>query len=116
MNTKWKQNGNGLLVYPGEEGPVPSIRLELLRDGMEDYEYLALLARAVDQHRASADPALIAEAKRLLAVDPALVESMRTYARDGEGLERNRRAIAKAIVQLQRVVVAPPVGTSDETL
>jgi hypothetical protein len=41
-------NGEGALFYPGEdagiEGPVASIRLKSLRDGMEDYEYFTLLA------------------------------------------------------------------------
>jgi len=40
-------NGEGALFYPGEdagiEGPVASIRLKSLRDGMEDYEYFTLL-------------------------------------------------------------------------
>lgn len=42
--------GEGLLVYPGEKvgmpgGAVPSIRLKWLRDGVDDYDYIAL-ARA----------------------------------------------------------------------
>jgi len=47
-------NGEGCMVYPGNhakrytgqndvDGPVSSIRLELLREGIEDYEYLWLL-------------------------------------------------------------------------
>ncbi|MGC9328798.1 MAG: glycoside hydrolase domain-containing protein, partial [Candidatus Hinthialibacter sp.] len=40
-------NGDGFLFYPGDgeriEGPVASIRLKNLRDGMEDYEYFAVL-------------------------------------------------------------------------
>jgi hypothetical protein len=40
-------NGEGALLYPGKEvgidGPIASIRLKNLRDGMEDYEYFALL-------------------------------------------------------------------------
>ncbi|MGD2248108.1 MAG: DUF4091 domain-containing protein [Candidatus Methanofastidiosia archaeon] len=36
-------NGEGTLVYPGEEGCLPSIRLKVLREGMEDYEYFVLL-------------------------------------------------------------------------
>ncbi len=43
-------NGEGTLVYParpvGYEGIVPSLRLKALRDGIEDYEYLAILQRA----------------------------------------------------------------------
>jgi hypothetical protein len=40
-------NGDGALFYPGDdagiEGPVASIRLKCLRDGMEDYEYFMIL-------------------------------------------------------------------------
>ena len=47
-------NGEGSLIYPGDRtkrytgqpdviGPVSSIRLELLREGIEDYEYLWML-------------------------------------------------------------------------
>ena len=36
-------NGEGVLVYPGEDGCTPSIRLKALREGMEDYEYFVLL-------------------------------------------------------------------------
>lgn len=43
-------NGEGTLVYParpvGYEGIVPSLRLKALRDGIQDYEYLAILERA----------------------------------------------------------------------
>lgn len=42
-------NGEGALFYPGEDagidGPIASIRLKNLRDGMEDYEYLMLLEK-----------------------------------------------------------------------
>ncbi len=42
-------NGGGYLFYPGVpcgiEGPIASMRLKNLRDGMEDYEYLAMLAK-----------------------------------------------------------------------
>jgi hypothetical protein len=43
-------NGEGALFYPGEDagidGPIASIRLKNLRDGMEDYEYFMLLEKA----------------------------------------------------------------------
>lgn len=41
--------GEGMLVYPGGvagiKGPVPSIRLKLVREALEDYEYMTLAAR-----------------------------------------------------------------------
>ena len=54
-------NGEGTLFYPGtperigghSEIPIESVRLKLIRDGLEDYEYLVLLAAAGD--RAYAD-------------------------------------------------------------
>lgn len=33
-------NGDGVLLYPGEDGPIGSIRLENIRDGLEDVELL----------------------------------------------------------------------------
>ena len=43
-------NGEGNLLYPGRavgyDGIAPSLRLKALRDGIEDYEYLAILQRA----------------------------------------------------------------------
>jgi hypothetical protein len=47
-------NGDGTLFYPGTPAkiggathvPVASIRLKMIREGMEDFEYLTLLSRA----------------------------------------------------------------------
>src|SRR4028119_1299244 len=43
-------NGDGTLLYPSElaggSGPMPSIRLMLLRDAIEDYELLRVLKNA----------------------------------------------------------------------
>lgn len=44
-----KLNGNALLVYspgivPNVKGPCPSIRLKTMRDGVQEYEYMRLLA------------------------------------------------------------------------
>jgi Domain of unknown function (DUF4091) len=55
-------NGDGTLFYPGTPAriggtthvPVASMRLKLIRDGMEDYEYLALLARSGGEAEARA--------------------------------------------------------------
>ena len=37
-------SGDMCIVYPGESGPLDSIRFEALRDGVEDFELLRLLA------------------------------------------------------------------------
>ncbi|TWD75273.1 uncharacterized protein DUF4091 [Kribbella amoyensis] len=59
--------GDGSLLYPGPDGPVPSIRLENIRDGLEDYNLLDTLQQAIDTAPPATDPRLIAEAKRLLS-------------------------------------------------
>ncbi|MBI3802563.1 MAG: DUF4091 domain-containing protein, partial [Nitrospirae bacterium] len=83
-------NGDGTLYYPGRPDqiggksqiPIESIRLKLLREGMEDYEYLALLKglgeEAFAQQQAarlvtntytwSKDPALLYEAREKVAL------------------------------------------------
>lgn len=43
-----RQNGNGSLYYPGPEGPLPSIRLKMLRDGFDDVDYAVLLRGSQD--------------------------------------------------------------------
>ncbi len=44
-------NGEGILIYPdprpGSREPIPSLRLEMLAEGLEDYEYLEMLARTI---------------------------------------------------------------------
>lgn len=46
-------NGDGFLVYPGLDyginSPVPSLRLEMARAGLEDYEYLTMLEKLFDK-------------------------------------------------------------------
>ena len=73
-------NGEGVLYYPGTdagiEGPVASIRLKALRDGLEDYEYLVLAGEAGAEKAAAlapswtkweSDPAKLAAAREELA-------------------------------------------------
>ena len=45
-------NGAGHLFYPGENGPVTSLRMENWLGGMGDFEYLTLAKRRVDELKA----------------------------------------------------------------
>ena len=38
-------NGEAVLLYPGADGPIPSARLEQIRDGIEDWAVLDLVRR-----------------------------------------------------------------------
>ncbi len=94
--TPWgTYNGNGCLVYPGGDvgyamGPIASLRLKALRDGIEDFEYLALLQAA------GAEGLAAAEAE-------AIVESWESGIFDPDTLLRARERIADAI---ERALVA----------
>lgn len=79
--------GDGLMIYPGESGPLPSIRLANVRDGVQDYEWMKMAESAAgreavaeivaaivpDQTHAVRDPARIHEARlklvRILSAD-----------------------------------------------
>ncbi|MBN1483147.1 MAG: DUF4091 domain-containing protein, partial [Chloroflexia bacterium] len=106
-----KDNGDGFFFYPprrdggsldycGQNGHrlVPSIRWENLRDGMEDYEYLWLLAGGDPQVGLgnAADP-YVAQ----------VVQSRTLFSRVPTDLAAAREALARAIVG--------PVAVADKT-
>lgn len=85
-------NGDGYFVYPWPDGRlVSSVRLEALRDGAEDLESFVLLRQAAAQlEREGQKPALVAEAKKLLTLQP-VVESVTTYRDDPAAIMDLRR-------------------------
>ena len=112
-------NDEFALVYPGEL-PVPSVRWEAVRDGLEDVSAITLLEQAVQRHRQSATKRELAErAEEELRIalrdimelsDQAFVES-RDFLRPGdrvlghtwtdlETFRRHRAEIARLTVAL----------------
>jgi len=96
-------NGDGRFFYPpnrdpGErsnkylDGPVPCLRLEKIRDGMEDYEYLLLLEEAVSAGGGKPRK-LIKEAHKLLSLPDALVAGPTEYNKDPQFLIQYRNKI-----------------------
>jgi Domain of unknown function (DUF4091) len=85
-------NGDGTLFYPGRprtiggtsDIPIESIRLKLIRDGLEDYEYLALLSKNEGREGAAK------------YVD-RLVTNAHTYDRDPAMLYNVRREIGERL-------------------
>jgi hypothetical protein len=78
-------HGDGRLLYAGPDGPIGSIRLANIRDGLEDYEYLWLLAQrtgSVDTARQECIP---------------VTEDLTTFTRDPGVLLRQRDAIAQRL-------------------
>jgi len=96
-------NGDGSLICPGPDGPRSTIRFETIRDGLEDYEYLWLLAERVAAVRklpvTPERQAYLKQTDALLAVPDAVVRDVREYTRDPKEVDAFRAAVAKAIEQ-----------------
>ena len=105
-DTRSSRTGDGYLVYPatGGTGVWPSIRLEQLRDGVEDYEYFHLLAELTQIREAasSASDPTVGANRRLLAIDDTLVKAYKEYDPHPEAYRGYRRRLARAIMATQR--------------
>ena len=101
-------NGSGQFVYPGPDGvPLASVRLENARDGIEDYESLALLAEAVEMARAGkarVKPALAEAAREVLAVRPEVVTDMWEWTRDPARIEAARAEASRTLDGLVKAI------------
>jgi hypothetical protein len=69
--------GDGSLFYPGREGPVGSIRLELIRAGLQDYELMKLAEAKVGRERVMRHVGRVTTNFRTVTSDAALVENVR---------------------------------------
>ncbi len=104
-----RHNGDGLLIYPGpDETPLPSLRLEVVRDGIEDYDMLCVLRDAYEALMASEarreHRRLLAEAAALLSVRPTVARDLTHFTDDPRAIIREREAVARAILRIKRVL------------
>ena len=101
-------NGDGRFIYPPPaaadgkaentvlDDPVPSLRLEMLCDGIEDYEYFAMLERLLG----TASPEAGKRFGALLDVPPEVTSGLTKFSRDSHAILAHRLAIARAIEEL----------------
>lgn len=91
----WVLNGEGSLWYPGDyterytrqpnvDGPVSSLRFELLREGIEDYMYLSMLEDMGDKDFAA-------------DIVKSFVVDVRAFSRNVEELYSNRKVMAERL-------------------
>jgi hypothetical protein len=104
---------SGVLLYPprtaDERGPVESVRWELFREGLEDYEYLALADRLAARLEAAGRPEAARAARQAIDNATALVERWpnvqacndESYAIDPAKVAAAREALAEAIEGMQ---------------
>ena len=82
----FKEDGS-LVDGPVIEDPVSSIRAEHLRDGIEDYEYFAMLRRLNPENP-------------LLKVPKDVYSTLESYAEDTVAIEKHRLALAREIERI----------------
>ncbi len=86
-------NGGGYLFYPGVpcgiDGPVTCMRLKNLRDGMEDYEYFAILEKASGK-------------AAVKGIVDKIAPNWWDYCRDPDKLMAIRKELAEQIMRAER--------------
>jgi hypothetical protein len=99
-------NGDGQFIYPGPDGAaLSSVRLEALRDGMEDYEYLRLLEKGLYLlDAAHLEPDLVAEGQRWLETQH-VVTSFTDWTHDPEALYRAREQLGSLIERVYQATL-----------
>ena len=90
------------LTYPNDTYPysdgleqIPSIRWEMIRHGLQDYEYLWLLNDLIQKAGKKGD-----RYRKLLQVPKTLAENDKVYTRDPRDVLRHRDRVAQAIEAL----------------
>jgi len=108
-------NGDGRFIYPPEaaadahpsgpvlDGPVDSIRWEMLRDGIEDYEYLAILKRLLEANKGKLTTGDQQKYTALLEVPEDISKDMTTFTKDPAPIETRRDRVARAISKLSKL-------------
>ena len=75
--------GDSHIIYPGKRGPLSSIRMEAMRDGLEDFELLSLLARK--------------NPKKAHAICDSVIRSMTDYSMDPKTIRKARLKLLEAL-------------------
>ncbi len=101
-------NGDGRFLYPpkhwksGEKimsGPVDSIRWEMLREGIEDFEYFYAIRQALEHGDLDEQQKEIA--KELLSIPESIVKSRTEYTKKAKPLYDYREKLARFLEDIQ---------------
>jgi len=110
--------GDHAIMYPGEEGPMGSLRWSAMRDGIEDFEYLWMLEQRLSalKDRLGDDGWWLNPRQRPEELCRRVAQSFYRYNRDSEALLAARRLIADEIEALEAepllfVQTSPPEHT-----
>jgi len=99
-------NGDGSIICAGPDGPLATIRLENIRDGIEDNEYFWLLRQEISRLKGISGPQAakaLAQAAKALTIGDDLVASLSSFSKSPDALLAKRRQLAEAITAARKV-------------
>ena len=111
-----RRAGGGLLIYPGPDGmPLSSVRLECLRDGIEDYEYLYMLnekIKVLNERTKNGNDTIdleiaINEARRLLDI-VGIVDNAHSFVRESKDFYQFRSKIMHHLEKISNITKPIP--------
>ncbi|UVI30409.1 glycoside hydrolase domain-containing protein [Paenibacillus spongiae] len=98
-------NGDGYLLYPGTKyginGPIATLRLQTIRDGNQDYEYLWLLEQKINQAAENLNVNVTVN-DILKPYYDRLFTDVKTFTKDVNVLQSVRSEVADMIEQLDQ--------------
>ncbi len=97
------RNGDGYFIYPGPDGPLTSLRFEIMRDGVEDYDCLRMLEELRETKDARIPAKLRQRVDRALTMTPDLYSTMTSYPTDAGAMIQRRREINELIVRMGKL-------------
>lgn len=104
-------NGDGRLLYPPQkelpdkpvfDGPVTSIRFEMLREGLEDREYFWLLEQGIKRAREKGNEKLAKKGEGALGMIDKLVTGLTDFEKDPQKLFEARNKMAETIEEMRK--------------
>jgi hypothetical protein len=104
------RNGEGYLIYPGPNGePLSSVRFEIIRDGIEDWEAMYILRElAAKAEKLPNGKEYVASAEKVFEQIEKLVPNEYDYDMNPANLQSLRNQIARTIEQLQTAIEQKP--------
>ena len=106
--TRCFANGDGNVFAAGPNGPLSTIRMENIRDGLDDYEYFYALGQLTEQVRAmqpsERTKAFLKRADHLLSVPNHVVNTLDDFTYEPCELGDLRQAIAETVLDAKRVL------------
>ncbi len=116
-------NGEGRFFYPPisikngakvelTDKIIGSYRLEMLREGVEDYDYLTMLKLLLKEKGDTLSASEREKCEKLLIVPEEITKSVIEFSRDPKYIEKRRAEVARAIEKLnsKKITIPQPLG------